>query len=65
MLIDTDELLTELYEKFPDKVPDKVKDMRELGIKVGEQRPMKFIEHIIERKEHEAHRKLQEKAKYS
>lgn len=50
MLIDTDELLSTLYDKFPDRVPDMARDMRELGVKVGEQTVMKFIEHIVEQK---------------
>lgn len=54
MLIDTEELLEELYKKFPDEVPDKVSDMRCLGIKVGEQRALKYIEHYLESKQHEA-----------
>jgi len=57
MVIDTGELLKDLYDKFPDKVPDKVADMRGLGMKVGNQQVMKFIEHIVERKEHEAKQK--------
>lgn len=57
MIIDTDELLADLYAKFPDVVPDKVDSMRELGIKVGEQRVMKFIEHVVEYKHEEAKKK--------
>ena len=57
MLINTEELLQELYAMFPDKVPDKVDTMLGLGKKIGEQRPMKFIEHYVERKEHEAKQK--------
>ena len=57
MNINTDELLKELYDKFPDKVPDQVDNMRDLGRKVGEQTVMKFIEIIIERKQHEAKQK--------
>ena len=54
MLIETDQLLEILYEQFPDVVPDKVDSMRGLGMKVGEQRVMKYIENVIEQKEHEA-----------
>lgn len=57
MLIDTDKLLPLLYEKFPDVVPDQVSDLRGLGIKVGEQKVMKYIEHIVE---NEAHKLEQE-----
>ena len=59
MLIETDELLEILYDKFPDKVPDQVSDMRGLGVKVGEQKVMKYIEHVLEQKQHE----LDQKAK--
>ena len=54
MLIETDQLLEILYEQFPDVVPDKVDSMRGLGMKVGEQRVMKYIENVVEQKEHEA-----------
>ena len=61
MNINTQELLQELYTMFPDKVPDKVETLRELGMKIGEQRPMKFIEHYVERMEHEAKQKSKAK----
>ena len=54
MLIDTDELLEELYKKFPDQVPDKEYSLHGYGVKLGEQRPMKYIEHWVEQKQHEA-----------
>ena len=54
MLIETDELLTLLYEKFPDSVPEQVNTMRDLGVKVGEQRTIKYIEHVLEAKQYEA-----------
>jgi hypothetical protein len=60
MLINTEDLLEELYSKFPDRVPDKVTDMRELGIKVGEQRAMKFIEFYVERLTHTEKQKSKE-----
>ena len=63
MLIDTDQLLTLLYDKFPDEVPSKVSDMRGLGIKVGEQTVMKFIEHFVEQKQHESERTAKKQIK--
>ncbi len=54
MLINTEELLEALYTKFPDIVPDKVSDMRGLGVKVGEQKAIKYIEYWLEGKQHES-----------
>lgn len=63
MLIETDELLEILYVKFPDVVPDKVADMRGLGKKIGEQTVMKYIEHVVDQKEHESKQKAKKAVK--
>ncbi len=58
MVINIEELFKELYDKFPDKIPDQVTEIRDLYLKVGNQQVIKYIEHIVELKEHSSKNKV-------